>query len=86
MKDMKWFEEMEARIPKNEVRTRFAPSPTGYMPVGTPSTAIYTSSHPLSLHDAVPILLTELPVSSVVVVTVVTLETTLHPNCTLRLP
>ena len=31
MKDMKWFEEMEARIPKNEVRTRFAPSPTGYM-------------------------------------------------------
>ena len=29
--DLNWFEEMEARIPKDGVRTRFAPSPTGYM-------------------------------------------------------
>ena len=42
MKDMKWFEEMEARIPKGEVRTRFAPSPTGYMHVGNLRTALYT--------------------------------------------
>jgi len=42
MKDMKWFEEMEARIPKNEVRTRFAPSPTGYMHIGNLRTALYT--------------------------------------------
>ena len=42
MKDMKWFEEMEARIPKNGVRTRFAPSPTGYMHVGNLRTALYT--------------------------------------------
>ena len=32
--DMKYFEEMEAKIPKGKVRTRFAPSPTGYMHVG----------------------------------------------------
>ena len=42
MKDMKWFEEMELRIPKGEVRTRFAPSPTGYMHVGNLRTALYT--------------------------------------------
>lgn len=42
MKDMKWFGEMEARIPKGEVRTRFAPSPTGYMHVGNLRTALYT--------------------------------------------
>ena len=42
MKDMKWFEEMEARIPRGEVRTRFAPSPTGYMHVGNLRTALYT--------------------------------------------
>jgi len=42
MKDQKWFEEMEARIPKGEVRTRFAPSPTGYMHVGNLRTALYT--------------------------------------------
>ena len=34
MKDMQWFEEMEARIPHGGVRTRFAPSPTGYMHLG----------------------------------------------------
>ena len=42
MKDPKWFEEMEARIPAGEVRTRFAPSPTGYMHVGNLRTALYT--------------------------------------------
>lgn len=42
MKDMTWFEEMEARIPKGKVRTRFAPSPTGYMHVGNLRTALYT--------------------------------------------
>ena len=42
MKDMTWFEEMEARIPVGEVRTRFAPSPTGYMHVGNLRTALYT--------------------------------------------
>ncbi len=40
--DMKWFESMEQRIPKGEVRTRFAPSPTGYMHVGNLRTALYT--------------------------------------------
>lgn len=40
--DMKWFDEMEARIPKGGVRTRFAPSPTGYMHVGNLRTALYT--------------------------------------------
>lgn len=40
--DKKWFEEMESRIPKGEVRTRFAPSPTGYMHVGNLRTALYT--------------------------------------------
>ena len=39
--DMTWFEQMEARIPKGEVRTRFAPSPTGYMHVGNLRTALY---------------------------------------------
>ena len=33
---------MEARIPKGKVRTRFAPSPTGYMHVGNLRTALYT--------------------------------------------
>ena len=42
MKDMKWFEDMEKRIPMGEVRTRFAPSPTGYMHVGNLRTALYT--------------------------------------------
>ena len=39
---MNFFEEMEARIPKGTVRTRFAPSPTGYMHVGNLRTALYT--------------------------------------------
>ena len=39
---MDFFEEMEQRIPKGEVRTRFAPSPTGYMHVGNLRTALYT--------------------------------------------
>lgn len=39
---MKWFEDMEKRIPHGEVRTRFAPSPTGYMHVGNLRTALYT--------------------------------------------
>ena len=37
-----YFEEMEAKIPKGRVRTRFAPSPTGYMHVGNLRTALYT--------------------------------------------
>ena len=40
--DKQWFEEMEARIPHGGVRTRFAPSPTGYMHVGNLRTALYT--------------------------------------------
>ena len=40
--DMTWFDEMERRIPQNETRTRFAPSPTGYMHVGNLRTALYT--------------------------------------------
>ena len=39
--DLNWFEEMEARIPKDGGRTRFAPSPTGYMHVGNLRTALY---------------------------------------------
>lgn len=42
MKDQNWFDEMERRIPHGEVRTRFAPSPTGYMHVGNLRTALYT--------------------------------------------
>ena len=40
--DKQWFAQMESRIPKGEVRTRFAPSPTGYMHVGNLRTALYT--------------------------------------------
>ncbi|MCI2058202.1 MAG: glutamate--tRNA ligase [Oscillibacter sp.] len=40
--DMKFFSELEERIPKGTVRTRFAPSPTGYMHVGNLRTALYT--------------------------------------------
>ena len=42
MPDTKWLNEMEARIPHDGVRTRFAPSPTGYMHVGNLRTALYT--------------------------------------------
>ena len=40
--DKTFFDQMEARIPKGTVRTRFAPSPTGYMHVGNLRTALYT--------------------------------------------
>ena len=40
--DKPFFEDLEARIPKGKVRTRFAPSPTGYMHVGNLRTALYT--------------------------------------------
>lgn len=40
--DFKWFDDMEKRIPVGGVRTRFAPSPTGYMHVGNLRTALYT--------------------------------------------
>ena len=40
--EKQWFDDMEARIPQGEVRTRFAPSPTGYMHVGNLRTALYT--------------------------------------------
>jgi len=36
-----WFEDMENKIPKGGIRTRFAPSPTGYMHVGGLRTALY---------------------------------------------
>ena len=40
--DKTFFEDLEARIPKGKVRTRFTPSPTGYMHVGNLRTALYT--------------------------------------------
>ena len=40
--DMNWYNDLEARIPRGHVRTRFAPSPTGYMHVGNLRTALYT--------------------------------------------
>ena len=40
--DHSYFEQMEAKIPHGQVRTRFAPSPTGYMHVGNLRTALYT--------------------------------------------
>jgi len=39
--DRQWFDDMEAKIPGGKVRTRFAPSPTGYMHVGGLRTALY---------------------------------------------
>ncbi len=39
---MDFFQQLEQRIPKGKVRTRFAPSPTGYMHVGNLRTALYT--------------------------------------------
>ena len=40
--DPSYFADMEAKIPRGKVRTRFAPSPTGYMHVGNLRTALYT--------------------------------------------
>ena len=40
--DMNYYTQMEEKIPHGEVRTRFAPSPTGYMHVGNLRTALYT--------------------------------------------
>ncbi len=40
--DRSYFKEMERKIPRGTVRTRFAPSPTGYMHVGNLRTALYT--------------------------------------------
>ena len=40
--DMQYFQEMEAKIPRGKARTRFAPSPTGYMHIGNLRTALYT--------------------------------------------
>ena len=40
--DHSYLEEMEAKIPHGKVRTRFAPSPTGYMHLGNLRTALYT--------------------------------------------
>lgn len=40
--DNAYFDMLERRIPKGIVRTRFAPSPTGYMHVGNLRTALYT--------------------------------------------
>ena len=42
MADMEWIAAQEAKIPHGRVRTRFAPSPTGYMHVGNLRTALYT--------------------------------------------
>jgi len=42
MMNMTRFAELEKRIPHGGVRTRFAPSPTGYMHVGNLRTALYT--------------------------------------------
>ncbi len=42
MSDAAYFTEMEAKIPVGRVRTRFAPSPTGYMHIGNLRTALYT--------------------------------------------
>ena len=39
---MNFYEELESHIPHGKVRTRFAPSPTGYMHVGNLRTALYT--------------------------------------------
>ncbi len=40
--DMTWFQEMEARIPHDGIRTRFAPSPHRLQHVGNLRTALYT--------------------------------------------
>lgn len=40
--EQNWFDAVEAQIPRGKVRTRFAPSPTGYMHIGNLRTALYT--------------------------------------------
>lgn len=40
--DKEYLNGLESRIPHGKVRTRFAPSPTGYMHVGNLRTALYT--------------------------------------------
>ncbi len=40
--DHSYFDRMEEKIPHGKVRTRFAPSPTGYMHIGNLRTALYT--------------------------------------------
>ncbi len=40
--DNAYFDAMEAKIPQGRARTRYAPSPTGYMHVGNLRTALYT--------------------------------------------
>ena len=42
MSDAAYFTAMEEKIPTGKVRTRFAPSPTGYMHIGNLRTALYT--------------------------------------------
>ena len=42
MSDAAYFTAMEEKIPTGRVRTRFAPSPTGYMHIGNLRTALYT--------------------------------------------
>jgi len=37
----KWFNDMESKIPQGKIRTRFAPSPTGFMHIGGVRTALY---------------------------------------------
>ena len=47
--DNAYFDSMEAKIPHGKTRTRFAPSPTGYMHVGNLRTALYT--YLIARHD-----------------------------------
>jgi len=47
--DEAYFDIMEAKIPRGRTRTRFAPSPTGYMHVGNLRTALYT--YLIARHD-----------------------------------
>ncbi len=47
--DQNYFDMMEGKIPHGKTRTRFAPSPTGYMHVGNLRTALYT--YLIARHD-----------------------------------
>ena len=47
--DNAYFDIMERKIPHGKTRTRFAPSPTGYMHVGNLRTALYT--YLIARHD-----------------------------------